>query len=87
MWDFGSGQEIKSKPGKGTDENDLSIIGLQYCDYNNVRCLICLGWNNKLRILEVKCFSVLVNKCGISTFRYELVKSGVFLACDICKTK
>ena len=52
VWDFGSGQEIKSKPGRGSDEQDLSILGLQFCEYNHKRCLVVLGWNNKLQMFE-----------------------------------
>ena len=53
IWDFGSGQEIKSKPGRGSDEQDLSVLGLEFCEINQTRCLIVLGWNNKLKVFEV----------------------------------
>ena len=52
VWDFGSGQEIKSKPGRGSEEQDLSILGLQFCEFIHKRCIVVLGWNNKLQLFE-----------------------------------
>ena len=52
IWDFGSGQEIKCKTGKGED-NDYSVTGLAYCTIEGERCVIGAGWNNKLKIFLV----------------------------------
>ncbi|KAK3093696.1 hypothetical protein FSP39_018996 [Pinctada imbricata] len=50
VWDFGSGQEIKTKPGRTTDE-DLSIIGLMYTTLEGDRVILAAGWNNKIRMI------------------------------------
>ncbi|XP_046579795.1 WD repeat-containing protein 64-like [Haliotis rubra] len=50
IWDFGAGQEIKSKSGRGTEE-DFSIIGLIYKKYRDDYIIIAAGWNNKIRLL------------------------------------
>ncbi|KAL4237521.1 WD repeat-containing protein 64 [Mactra antiquata] len=50
IWDFGSGQCIKEKSGRSSDE-DLSITGLMYSKLEDDRVLIASGWNNKLKIL------------------------------------
>ena len=52
VWDFGSGQEIKWKEGRGADE-DYAINGLQYCMLGTDRCLVVSGWHNSLHILLV----------------------------------
>ena len=52
IWDFGSGQCIKEKQGRASDE-DLSITGLVYSKLDDDRVLIASGWNNKLKILLV----------------------------------
>jgi WD40 repeat protein len=52
IWDFGSGQCIKEKTGR-TSEEDLSITGLMYSKLEDDRILIASGWNNKLKILLV----------------------------------
>ncbi|KAL3874237.1 hypothetical protein ACJMK2_037280 [Sinanodonta woodiana] len=49
IWDFGSGQLIKKRDGRPTDE-DLSISGLVYSFLESDRVLIASGWNNKIRI-------------------------------------
>ena len=53
MWDFGSGQEIKTKPGRTSDE-DLSIIGLMYTTLEGDRVILATGWNNKIRMILVR---------------------------------
>ncbi|XP_052769281.1 WD repeat-containing protein 64-like isoform X3 [Mya arenaria] len=50
IWDFGSGQCIKEKSGRASEE-DLSIVGLLYSKLDDDRVLIAAGWNNKLKIL------------------------------------
>ena len=52
VWDFGSGQEIKFKEGRGADE-EFTILGLEYCVIDNSRCIVVAGWHNTLRILAV----------------------------------
>ncbi|XP_077997639.1 WD repeat-containing protein 64-like isoform X1 [Glandiceps talaboti] len=52
VWDFGSGQEIRNWTVPHDPEEDLSVTGLQYCIIKDKRCLITIGWNNKLRMLE-----------------------------------
>ena len=56
VWDFSAGQEWKELRGE-TDEDELgdnmSILGLQYCDIEGKRCLLVLGWNNALRLYLV----------------------------------
>lgn len=52
IWDFGSGQCIKEKHGRISEE-DLSITGLMYSKLEDDRVLIASGWNNKLKILLV----------------------------------
>ena len=55
MWDFGSGQEIKWKAGRGTDDDlSLGITGLQYCTLDGERHLVAMGWNNRVKLLLVK---------------------------------
>ncbi|XP_052272714.1 WD repeat-containing protein 64-like isoform X3 [Dreissena polymorpha] len=49
IWDFGSGQCIKEKSGRASDE-DLSITGLVYAKLEDDRILIASGWNNKLKV-------------------------------------
>lgn len=53
IWDFGSGQCIKEKQGRASEE-DLSITGLVYSKLEDDRVLIASGWNNKLKILLVR---------------------------------
>ncbi|KAJ8309097.1 hypothetical protein KUTeg_013971 [Tegillarca granosa] len=50
VWDFGSGQEIKGRPGRTSDE-DLSITGLMYTSIDGDRCILAAGWNNKIRLI------------------------------------
>ncbi|XP_071080173.1 WD repeat-containing protein 64-like [Haliotis cracherodii] len=50
IWDFGAGQEIKSKSGRGTEE-DFSITGLIYKKYRDDYIIVAAGWNNKIRLL------------------------------------
>ncbi|XP_053404636.1 WD repeat-containing protein 64-like isoform X4 [Mercenaria mercenaria] len=50
IWDFGSGQCIKERQGRASEE-DLSITGLMYSKLEDDRVLIASGWNNKLKIL------------------------------------
>ena len=52
MWDFGSGQDIKWREGRGTDD-DHSVLGLQYCEVDGQRCIVALGWNNHLHVYLV----------------------------------
>ena len=52
MWDFGSGQELKSKGGRTSDE-DLSIIGMRYWNMDNDRVILTVGWNNKIKVILV----------------------------------
>ena len=52
IWDFGSGQCIKEKAGRASDE-DLSIVGLVYSKLDEDRVLIAAGWNNKLKMFLV----------------------------------
>ncbi|XP_033112212.1 WD repeat-containing protein 64-like isoform X2 [Anneissia japonica] len=52
VWDFGSGQEIRMWNTNSTNEDDSSIVGLQYCDVNGHRCILASGWNNKICLLE-----------------------------------
>ena len=52
VWDLGSGQQIKHKLGRGTDD-DYSINGMFYCTIDGERSLIIQGWNNKLRLYKV----------------------------------
>ncbi|KAK2162660.1 hypothetical protein LSH36_94g03011 [Paralvinella palmiformis] len=51
VWDLGSGQQIKHKIGRGTDD-DLSINGLFYSTVEGERALVIQGWNNKLRVYK-----------------------------------
>ena len=53
VWDFGSGQEIKWKPGRPSDE-ELSITGLLFSELEGDRVIIVSGWNNRIRILLVR---------------------------------
>ena len=54
MWDFGSGQELKWKSGRGhNDDLAVSITGLQYCVVEGERCIVALGWGNRLRLFLV----------------------------------
>ncbi|XP_048734937.1 WD repeat-containing protein 64-like isoform X6 [Ostrea edulis] len=50
VWDFGSGQVIKKKSGRQTDE-DISIVGMAYTYYQGDRVLLAVGWNNKIKML------------------------------------
>ncbi|XP_070576950.1 WD repeat-containing protein 64-like isoform X2 [Ptychodera flava] len=54
VWDFGSGQEIRawSQTHDPEREEDLSVTGLMYCLIKDQRCLIAMGWNNKLKLLQ-----------------------------------
>ena len=53
VWDFGAGQVIKSKAGRGTDE-DLSITGLLYQRFQqDDHIIVASGWTNKIRLLVV----------------------------------
>jgi hypothetical protein len=53
VWDFGAGQVIKSKAGRGTDE-DLSILGIIYQRFQGEdHIIIAAGWTNKIRLLIV----------------------------------
>lgn len=54
VWDFGSGQEIKLKPGKGAPDEDLSVVSLQYITHGGERCLVAVGWYNTIRMLVVR---------------------------------
>lgn len=61
MWDFGSGQEIRSWVywSENEKEEDVSIASMLYCEVQKFddpkphRCLAVLGWNNKVKLLEV----------------------------------
>nr|KAG5712352.1 hypothetical protein BaRGS_023931 [Batillaria attramentaria] len=50
VWDFGAGQVIKSKAGRGTDE-DLSITGLVYQRFYDDHVIVASGWTNKIRLM------------------------------------
>lgn len=50
VWDFGSGQVIKKKSGRHSEE-DLSIVGMSYTYFQGDRVLLAVGWNNKIRML------------------------------------
>ncbi|XP_041352298.1 WD repeat-containing protein 64-like isoform X2 [Gigantopelta aegis] len=50
IWDFGAGQMIKSKSGRGVDE-DLSITGLVYYRCENDHVLLACGWNNRIKMI------------------------------------
>ena len=52
VWDFGSGQVIKKKSGRHSDE-DLSVVGMAYTYFQGDRVLLAVGWNNKIRMLLV----------------------------------
>lgn len=52
VWDFGSGQVIKKKSGRHSEE-DLSIVGMAYTYFQGDRVLLAVGWNNKIRMLLV----------------------------------
>nr|XP_054759111.1 WD repeat-containing protein 64-like [Lytechinus pictus] len=60
VWDFGSGQEIRSWVywSENEKEEDVSIASMLYCEVQKFddpkphRCLAVLGWNNKLKLLE-----------------------------------
>ncbi|KAK2191768.1 hypothetical protein NP493_46g07030 [Ridgeia piscesae] len=51
IWDFGSGQEIKSRIHRSFTDDDVSVLGLAYCSVNGQRCLIAIGWGNKMQLL------------------------------------
>ncbi|XP_071162911.1 WD repeat-containing protein 64-like isoform X2 [Mytilus edulis] len=50
VWDFGSGQELKHKSGRQSDE-DLSIVGMKYWSLDKDRVILTAGWNNKIRVI------------------------------------
>ncbi|KAL5008313.1 hypothetical protein ScPMuIL_013894 [Solemya velum] len=50
VWDAGSGQVLKQRSGRASDE-DLSITGLVYCKLEGDRVILATGWNNKIRII------------------------------------
>ncbi|CAC5391588.1 unnamed protein product [Mytilus coruscus] len=50
VWDFGSGQELKHKSGRQSDE-DLSIVGMKYWNLDKDRVILTAGWNNKIRMI------------------------------------
>lgn len=64
VWDFGAGQVIKSKSGRGADE-DLSITGLIYQDFHEDHVIVASGWTNKIRLFLVSCFPSIKNKSKI----------------------
>ncbi|KAI0210520.1 WD repeat-containing protein 64 [Lamellibrachia satsuma] len=51
IWDFGSGQEIKRRVHKNFTDDDVSVLGLAYCSVDGQRCLIAIGWSNKMQLL------------------------------------
>ena len=56
MWDFGSGQEIRSwMPNLESErgDEDIGVTSLLYIEVKERRCIVASGWNNKLRLLEV----------------------------------
>ncbi len=55
VWDFGSGQDIKWREGHGSDD-DHSVLGLQYCQVDEERCIAALGWNNHLQLFLVSTY-------------------------------
>ncbi|XP_021348111.1 WD repeat-containing protein 64-like isoform X3 [Mizuhopecten yessoensis] len=50
VWDFGSGQEIKSRSGRASDE-DYSITGMMYTHLTGDRVILAAGWNNKIKLI------------------------------------
>lgn len=50
VWDFGSGQELKSKQGR-TSEEDLSVVGMRYWFLDKDRVILTVGWNNKIKMV------------------------------------
>ncbi|XP_038075924.1 WD repeat-containing protein 64-like isoform X2 [Patiria miniata] len=54
VWDFGSGQEIRSwMPSQEAErDEDIGVTSLLYIEVNEKRCIVASGWNNKLRLLE-----------------------------------
>ncbi|XP_069117612.1 WD repeat-containing protein 64-like isoform X5 [Argopecten irradians] len=50
VWDFGSGQEIKCRPGRASDE-DYSITGMMYTHLTGDRVILAAGWNNKIKLI------------------------------------
>ncbi|XP_071795581.1 WD repeat-containing protein 64-like isoform X1 [Asterias amurensis] len=55
VWDFGSGQEIRSwMPNLESErgDEDIGVTSLLYIEVNERRCIVASGWNNKLRLLE-----------------------------------
>ncbi|XP_064622276.1 WD repeat-containing protein 64-like isoform X2 [Lineus longissimus] len=51
VWDFGAGQEIKEKSGKGPDQEEFTLVEIQYCTVEEKRCIVAIGWKNRIRIL------------------------------------
>lgn len=52
VWDFGSGQVLKERQGRTTDE-DLSITGLAFYFLAGDRVILASGWNNKIKMILV----------------------------------
>jgi hypothetical protein len=61
VWDFGAGQEIKEKPGKGPDQDEFTLVEMQYCTVDDQRCIVAVGWKNRIRILLVGRLSLQIN--------------------------
>ncbi|XP_022089085.1 LOW QUALITY PROTEIN: WD repeat-containing protein 64-like [Acanthaster planci] len=54
VWDFGSGQEIRSwTPSQESEKDeDVGVTSVLYIEVNEKRYIVVSGWNNKLRLLE-----------------------------------
>ncbi|KAJ8044929.1 WD repeat-containing protein 64 [Holothuria leucospilota] len=53
VWDFGSGQEIRSwSESYSARDDELSINSVAYCSVDDRRCVAVIGWNNKIRLME-----------------------------------
>ena len=82
VWDFGSGQEIKVKAGKGAPEEDLSVLGIRYVTYDNERCLLAIGWNNHIRVMLVSMGHALRFCIGILKLMFPKRKNWFILVAD-----
>lgn len=77
VWDFGSGQEIKGRPGRTSDE-DLSITGLMYTSIDGDRCILAAGWNNKIRLILVRIYYILHCTCMREITVRHLLDKNIF---------
>ena len=55
VWDFVSGQELKAKKGRKSDDDLMSVVMLKYVEWSSGPgcCIVAIGWKNRVLLFSV----------------------------------